>query len=429
MRPGTPFSVTVVVLTGLALLLPAAGCGGRKRSPMTMADRLQRARSAPTKAAQARELTQVARLQLQSADRSGAARTVGEARAIYIGLVKAIAAAAMAATVEQPAEPVEPAPDAPAAEPAADAAPAEPAADGAAADGAAATPAEPPVETPADATPAEPAANGAADPSADAAPAEPPAEPAADAAAPAPGTEPAPEEPPVVNEPPEPIDPVVWGPLLVDMASVYADIGEQGAARDILADARKLTSAIPDAISQATLLAQIGGVFGSRTGSDAANARTSLAQAATLVDEVEPRFRAEALAAVALGYVRAGLAKEAGEMVATLEQSARDVESPRARAEGLAAAANVRALSGDADEAKDLLKEAADAAKSIEGSENRTYALLSVATAMSATGDHKQALGLITEAEKSANRVPDPDAQRIALEKVRALRSEISRRK
>ena len=222
---------------------------------------------------------------------------------------------------------------------------------------------------------------------------------------------------------------MVWGPLLVDMASIYADIGEQGAARDILAAARTLTGDIPDVISRATLLAQIGGVFGSRTGSDAANARTALTQAATLVDEVEPRFRAGALAAVALGYVKAGLAKEAGEMVATLEQSARDVESPRARAEGLAAAANVRALSGDADAAKDLLKEAADAAKGIDGAENRTYALMSVATAMSATGDHKQALGLLAEAEKSANRVPDPEAQRTALEKVRALRSEISRRR
>lgn len=385
MRPGTPLSVTVVVLTGLALLLPIAGCGGRKRGPMTMADRLQRARSAPTKAGQARELTQVARLQLQSADRSGAVRTVGEARAIYIGMIKPQAAQPAAVASEQPAEPAEPAPDA--------------------------APAEPPAETPAP----EPAGE----------------QPAGETPAPAPAPDavdqPAPEPP--AEAPPEPIDPVVWGPLLVDMASIYADIGEQGAARDILAAARKLTGEIPDVISQATLLAQIGGVFGSRTGSDAANARTALAQAATLVDDVEPRFRAGALAAVALGYVKAGLAKEAGDMVATLEQSARDVESPRARAEGLAAAANVRALSGDADAAKDLLKEAADAAKGIDGAENRTYALMSVATAMSTTGDHKQALGLLAEAEKSANRVPDPEAQRTALEKVRALRSEISRRR
>jgi hypothetical protein len=412
MRPCAPLSAAVVVLTGLVCLLPTTGCGGRKRGPMTMADRLQRARSAPTKAAQARELTQVARLQLQSADRSGAARTVGEARAIYLGLTKPQAPKPVAVDLDEPVEPtVEAAAETPA-EPVADnavAVPADPAATEQAA--------EPAEQRDGDAPPADATPDSAAEPAPDATEAAPDtaAEPAADPV----------EEP----EPPEPIDPVIWGPLLVEMASVYADIGEQGAARDILADARKLTSAIPDVISQATLLAQIGGVFGSRTGSDAANARTSLSQAATLVDEVEPRFRAGALAAVALGYVKAGLAKEAGEMVAALEQSARDVESPRARAEGLAAAANVRALSGNADEAQDLLKEAADAAKSIEGSENRTYALMSVATALSATGDHKPALSLLAEAEKSANRVPDPEAQRTALEKVRALRSEISRRK
>lgn len=401
MRPGKRPPAVVLVLTvlaGLACLGPAAGCGGRKRSPMTMAERLQRARSAATPDLQARELTQVARLQLQAADRSGAAKTVGEARAIYLLLERGPPASRPPAAAENAAEPDagEPA----AAESVAEPAGGEPAPADAGDDAAAAPDAAPPGDSE----------------SADAV-AEPAPEPA--------GGEPLPAE--VVER--EPINAVVWGPLLVDMASIYADLGEQPAARDILAQARKLASEIPDVISQTTLLSRIGGVFGSRTGSDAANARTALKQAVQLADEVEPRFRAEALAAVALGYVKAGLAREAGEMVAALEQSARDVESPRARAEGLAAAANVRALSGDADAAKELLTEAADAAKSIEGAENRTYALMSVATAMSATGAPKPALGLLAEAEKSANRVPDPEAQRTALEKVRALRSDISRKR
>jgi len=391
LRSGTPLSPAIMALFVVASLAATGGCGGGRKAPLTMADRLRRAYDQPSAEGKVRELAKVARLQLQSLDRTGAAKTVSAARQIYLDLKKPPVARPRPepAAAEPVAEPVPAAEEGAADEGAA----AEAAADeGAAAD-----------EQPADAATDGPAAE------------EPPAEPA--------------DEVEAVDAPREEINPVIWGPLLLEIAAVFADLGEQGPARDVLADAVALANEIPDEISRANLLAGIGGVYGSRTSGDAARARTNLEAAETLADAVEPRFRAEALASVALGYVKAGLATKAGAMVEKLETSARDVESPRARAEGLAAAANVRALSGDPDAAKELLGEAAEAAKSIEGSENRCYALMSVATAMSAAGDHKGALSLLAEAEKSANRVPDPEAQRTALERVRGLKSDIGRRK
>jgi tetratricopeptide (TPR) repeat protein len=386
LRSGTPLFSAIMALFVVASLVATGGCGSGRKAPLTMADRLRRAYDQPSADGRVRELAKVARLQLQSLDRTGAAKTVSAARQIYLDLKKPPVA--------------RPRPEPAAAEPAADPVPA--ADEGAAAEAAADEGAA------ADEQPADVAADG---PEAD----QPPDQSA--------------DEIEAVDMPREEINPVIWGPLLLEIAAVFADLGEQGPARDVLADAVALANEIPDEISRATLLAGIGGVYGSRTSGDAARARTNLEAAETLADSVEPRFRAEALASVALGYVKAGLATKAGAMVEKLETSARDVESPRARAEGLAAAANVRALSGDPDAAKELLGEAAEAAKSIEGSENRCYALMSVATAMSAAGDHKGALSLLAEAEKSANRVPDPEAQRTALERVRGLKSDIGRRK
>jgi hypothetical protein len=369
----TQFAVMSVLLLAA---LPLVGCGGGKKPTMTIADRLRRAEAQPTPDGQAREFARIARLQLQSADNSGAEKTVGRARQVYLEMKMPVREA-----VPEEAAP-EPAADAPAAEPAPEPAPDTPAADTPAAD----TPAAEP-----------PAAEDAA------AAAEPPASP--------------------------PINAAIWGPLLVEIAAVYADAGSKGPARDVLKDAASLAPEIGDDVSRASLLAGIGGIYGSQTSGDTALARANLKKAAQLAEGVESRFRAEALAAVAMGYVKAGLAKEAGDMVATLERSAREVESPRARAEGLAAAANVRALAGDADAATRLLGDAADAAKGIEGAENRTYALVAVANATADAGDRKGALSLVAEAEKSANRVPDPDAQKNALERVRQLKTEIERRR
>jgi tetratricopeptide (TPR) repeat protein len=374
-------SSTLVAVSLLAMLMslaPTTGCGSKKRKPPTIAELLDDARRAGADEAQAKQLTRVARLQLRSGNKSGASKTLSEARSKL-----------------SPSKPRKPKPAPPAVEAAA----------------------------PADGEP------------------RPEGEPAAEDAAPADGDPPADGEPAAIPEPPleeavpeEPprvINPVVAAPLLMDIAAVYSELGEKGAARDVIKQAIKMAPEIPDDISRSALFATAGGIYGVRQGGigDAAAARRSLKEATSISGNVEERFRAQALAAVAMGYVNAGLAKEASDMVATLEESARNVESPRARTEALAAAGNVRAQSGDKEKATELLGEAASTAKGIEGAENRAYALVAVADATSANGDRKAALKLIAEAEKAANKVGDPDAQENAKAKVRAAKGEIERRK
>ena len=136
----------------------------------------------------------------------------------------------------------------------------------------------------------------------------------------------------------------------------------------------------------------------------------------------------QALAAVATGCLAAGVSDVAGELVETLEKSARALEDGRPKVEALVAAANVHIEQKKPDAAKPLLDEAAAGAKAIEGNENRAYALVTVALATNASGDKKAALALLKEADKSASKVGDADAQKNAAEKVRAAEAEVGRK-
>ena len=228
---------------------------------------------------------------------------------------------------------------------------------------------------------------------------------------------------------------VVCGPRLVEISDLYADMEDRKPARDVLKKAVDRAPDIGDAISRIRLLADAGGIYGAKTGGlgDGKAARDVLASAVEAAGTVEERFKAQALAAIALGYTKADLAKEAGKVVEDLETTAQAVEELRPKAEALAAAASVRAQTGAKDEAAKLLGEAAAAAKKIEekgmAAENRTYALLSVASAYMAVGEAKAAAPLLKLAEKSSTQVPDPEGQKNALEKVRALQAEAERKK
>lgn len=227
----------------------------------------------------------------------------------------------------------------------------------------------------------------------------------------------------------------VCGPRLVEIASVYADMEDRKPAREALKKAVERAASIDDAISRIRLLAEVGGIYGAKTGGlgDGRAAKEALAKAVEAADSVEERFKAQALGAIATGYARAELAAEAGRVVDELESCAQAVEDLRPKAEALAAAALVRVQTGAKDAAAKLLVEAADAAKKIEekgmAAENRTYALLAVAAAQLAAGDAKAAGSLLKLAEKSSAQVPDPEGQKNALEKVRALQAEADRKK
>jgi len=313
------FRPLACALVAVAVLLPAAGCGGKKKTKKTMSigEREKLAEQAPSPEAKAREYLEVVRLKLKSGDEKGAAETLGKARNCLP-------------------------------------------------EGAAAT---------------------------------------------------------------------SWGPRFVEIAELYVQIDKRAEARKTLGQAVEMAKQIEDPISRVRLLADAGGIYGAKQGglNEAKAAREQFEQAVTLAAGVEGRFKAQALAAIAMGYAQAGLAKDAGKVVEELESSAKALTEPRPQAESLAAAASVRSQTGDKDAALALLKEAADAAKSIGekgiAAENRTYALLAVANAYANAGDGKAAAALLKLAEKSAMQVPDPEAQKNAVEKVRQAQAAVERKK
>jgi len=221
-------------------------------------------------------------------------------------------------------------------------------------------------------------------------------------------------------------------PRIVEVADTLALVGDKKQAGDALklATADDYVNTIEDTVRKTQVLAEAGGIYGDKAKGigDSAKAKEILAKANEVAGAADERFRADALAAVALGYTRSGLAKEAGDMVNALVEAAKGLEQPRAKAEALAAAANVKAQTGAKDEAKDLLKEAAEAAKSVERADGKAYALIAIAIATEANGDVKGALSLLKEADKAANKASDPDTQKMLVEKVNKLTMEFSKK-
>ena len=360
-----------------ALLLPAAGCGSKKKKGKkgrTVAEQRNDAKAETTPDRRAAAFLKLARQQAVAGDKTGAKASALDAyREFYPEETKKPAAKEKAAEPEEEKQPE-------------DAAAAKPADENAAAEEQA--------------------------PAAEQAPVEEPAAPA--------------EERPA-------IDANLAAPRLVEIAEVFAMLGDRKQARNALGKAvdDEFIGKIEDPVRKAKVLADAGALYGAKTDGigDAGRAKSILAKAAEAADKVDQRFRAEALAAVALGYTRSSLASLADKTVEDLLQAAKDLEEPRAKAEALAAAANVKAQTDKQDEATELLKEAATSAKSVERAESKAYALLAVALATDANGDTKQALTLLKEADKAANKVSEPDAMKMVVDKVRALTMKLEKKK
>jgi hypothetical protein len=300
-----PLPVFLTLALGAAL---SGGCGSGTKAPPTIAQRLERARSAKTPEARCRELVRVARLQIDAGDRSGATGTLAEARRLI------------------PAEG----------------------------------------------------------------------------------------------------DPLLRGPRLIEVAAGYAGLGERSAARGLLEEVAALARAVDDPAGRVDLLASVAGGYGPAGAADADRAGAILTEARAATEEVSPRFRAGALAAVALAAVNSGRIDDASSLLDSLEQEGRALEEPRPRAEALAAAATVRAAGAggaDPEATRAVLAEAEQAARGIEGRESRVYGLAAVAEAAARAGDRRRAEGLLDLAEETVRRVPEPDAQRAARDRVQAARS------
>lgn len=224
---------------------------------------------------------------------------------------------------------------------------------------------------------------------------------------------------------PEDADAGIFAPRLVDIAALYAELGERKPAKEALEAATQLAKRLEDPVTRAQLLARIGVVHGARSGGlgDTGTAKKRLEEAVAAAGEVPERFQAQALASVALGYANAGVAEAAKKMLTDLETKARALEEPRPKAEALAAVANVRARSGDKLAAVSLLEEAAKVARKIDSPANRAHALLAVAAAMKAAGETSNAGELLKLAEKAAGSVSDPEQQKEAMREVRAAQN------
>ena len=372
-----------------ALLLPAAGCGSKKKKGKkgrTVAEQRNDAKAEATPDRRAAAFLKLARQQAVAGDKTGAKASALDAyREFYPEETKKPAAKEKAAEPEEEKQPE-------------DAAAAKPADENAVAEEQAPAAEQAPTEEKA--------------PTAEQAPVEEPAAPA--------------EERPA-------IDANLAAPRLVEIAEVFAMLGDRKQARNALGKAvdDEFIGKIEDPVRKAKVLADAGALYGAKTDGigDAGRAKSILAKAAEAADKVDQRFRAEALAAVALGYTRSSLASLADKTVEDLLQAAKDLEEPRAKAEALAAAANVKAQTDKQDEATELLKEAATSAKSVERAESKAYALLAVALATDANGDTKQALTLLKEADKAANKVSEPDAMKMVVDKVRALTMKLEKKK
>lgn len=218
----------------------------------------------------------------------------------------------------------------------------------------------------------------------------------------------------------------LFAPRLVDIAGFLAEVGERKPAREALVQACGLVDTIDDPVRKAKLFAEAGAIYKANT--DSAQAKETLKKAADAAAGVEERFRADALAAVALGYTRSGLADAASDVVDKLLVAAKTLDEPRAKAEALSAAAGVQAQTGKKKEASQLLEEAETAAKSVDRAESRAYALLAVAMATSDNGDNKKALALLKDADKAADKVPEPASQKKIVDKVRSTMADLEKK-
>ncbi|MFM7033812.1 MAG: hypothetical protein ACKOYJ_01255, partial [Planctomycetia bacterium] len=183
-------------------------------------------------------------------------------------------------------------------------------------------------------------------------------------------------------------------PVLLEVARSYVAAGDPRAARKALTEVVTIgNDVIEDAARKAKVMADAGALFGNEENglADRQQAKALLAQATTLAEGVDDRFRAEALAVVAMGYVSGGMPDEAAKMVAKLEACLEALDEPRAKAEALASAASVYAKTGNTDKSASLLRDAAAAAEGVERPDGKAYALLAVANAEYAAGNTEAA--------------------------------------
>lgn len=224
-------------------------------------------------------------------------------------------------------------------------------------------------------------------------------------------------------------DPAV--PSLLEIARAYLELGDRREARRVLGNVTEIGKSVEDPARKAKILADSGALYGNdETGlADSQQAKVLLGEARDLAqgEGVEERFKAETLAAVAMGYVGGGMTDEAAQMLEKLEECLGALDDPRAKAEALAAAASVYAQTGNEEKAASFLEDAASTADGISRDESKAYALLAIAKAERAAGNTDAAVSLLERAEKAAAKVSDAEMQAEALKTIRTAMARIKK--
>lgn len=203
-------------------------------------------------------------------------------------------------------------------------------------------------------------------------------------------------------------------------AEVLARIGNGSKARAAMADALAAAGAVEDTETKALTLARVGRAQGAMENLPAAV--ESLKRAEDLVAQLEDLVgKTLVLDTLAMSYQRIGREAESDRVITTALELAKTIEDDRQRCQAIAAVAarlSTMKKNQPAEQAFDL---ALQTAGKIDNLQSRTYALADVAEKLSKSGDHARTHKLLDEAEKLALKIPQPDQQRLAVEKIRGL--------
>ncbi|MCU7722474.1 hypothetical protein ODJ79_01985 [Actinoplanes sp. KI2] len=178
-----------------------------------------------------------------------------------------------------------------------------------------------------------------------------------------------------------------------DLPAVWAQLGQP-------ARAEALAHAIPDPRWRAEALAALSAALATTGAHDRAEQITGAI--------TDPYCQAKALATLSAAVAATGDYDRAEQLTVNAEQIARAITDPYTQALALAAVAAAVAATGDYDRAKQLTVNAEQIARSITDPDGQEQALAAVAAAVAAAGDHDRAVRI-------ARAIADPDRQAYAL--------------
>ncbi len=206
------------------------------------------------------------------------------------------------------------------------------------------------------------------------------------------------------------------------LAQGYARANDLSAAKNTVAEGRKVAAMIPEPFLQVAAYASMAKALGvAKAPADAADLLRDAEAAAGKFDKTNPlaqQQQVEALITIAEGYQGIDRTASATALFERIGQSIESIDSPRGQADALAAMAAAQARLGLPETAATFQK-AIDAAHRIDDPTSQTHALAEIAMKMP---DRGKAQALLDEADKLANKISDVGLRSEAQDKIRKAR-------